>query len=99
MRMSWLGCLEDFLLRSNNLSMPDPTLKEVSTEPRWKVALVFSPGQNYHWYRQDENGNWSHKPGQGPVQNTDYKNKKIQDPEKADWGIYTIFVGYFEVGN
>lgn len=26
------------------------------------VALVIAPGIDYHWYKQDSDGYWSHKP-------------------------------------
>jgi hypothetical protein len=62
-----------------------------------RVALVIDPGNDYHWYRQDINGWWSHKPGAYPVKNTDASGFRISDVEKADWGMYTQFVGYFFV--
>jgi len=34
-----------------------------------KVALVIWPGVDFHWYRQDDNGSWSHKPGMTAVRN------------------------------
>jgi len=37
-------------------------------------------GHDYHWYRQDANGFWSHKPGHGPVTNLDAAGKPIIDP-------------------
>jgi hypothetical protein len=38
---------------------------------------------DYHWYRQDENGAWSHKPGTTEVRNTDSAGKPITNPETA----------------
>ena len=35
---------------------------------------------DYHFYRQDDNGYWSHKPGRQDVVNTDASNKKIKNP-------------------
>lgn len=29
----------------------------------YKVALVIAPNADYHWYRQDADGGWSHKRG------------------------------------
>ena len=62
----------------------------------YKVALVIS-NNDYHWYRQDSDGLWSHKPGITPVTRLDASNKYIVDPFTADWGNYTEFVGYFAV--
>jgi len=60
-----------------------------------KVALVVAPGDDFHWYRLDNNGQWSHKPGSDPVRDVDESGNKITNPETADRGIYTSFCGYF----
>ena len=57
----------------------------------WYVALVIWPGNDYHWYRQDQNGCWSHKPGQSPARNTDQNGNTIGDPRTAARGPYTSF--------
>lgn len=66
----------------------------------WKVALVVDRrGKDYHWYRQDPTGNWSHKRGQGPVHAHDADGHAITDPERAarNYGKYnySIFCGYY----
>jgi uncharacterized Zn-binding protein involved in type VI secretion len=65
------------------------------------VALVCDPGVDYHWYRQDDNGNWSHKPGNTDATNVDASGKPITDPQTADrdyGGVdYSQFCGYFYV--
>lgn len=60
-----------------------------------KVALVMDPGNDYHWYRQDTDGSWSHKPGGTASRNTDNSGDAIHNPETADRGGYTQFCGYF----
>lgn len=63
-----------------------------------KVALVMDRighDHDYHWYRQDDNGLWSHKPGRTPARNTDESGNLITNPETADRGEYTEFCGYF----
>lgn len=60
----------------------------------WYVALVIWPGVDYHWYRQDNNGCWSHKPGSTPVINVDNSGKPITDPRTCDRGSYTNFCSY-----
>lgn len=57
----------------------------------WYVALVIWPNQDYHWYRQDNVGCWSHKPGQTPVTNKDSAGNAINDPRTCDRGPYTDF--------
>ena len=67
----------------------------------WKVALVLALGLDYHWYRQNTDGTWSHKQGSGPVTNLDgdgINGHLITDIKTADRGIYTVLIGYFEVG-
>ena len=40
--------------------------------------------QDSHFYRQDSDGYWSHKPGKEEVRRTDASGKLITDPETAD---------------
>lgn len=63
----------------------------------YKVALVIKPKgrQDYHWYRQDDNGNWSHKQGEDPATDVDEKKNPITDPRIADRGGYTDFCECF----
>jgi len=60
----------------------------------WYVALVIWPGQDYHWYRQDRVGCWSHKPGRTPARNTDDSGRAISDPRTCNRGHYTVFCTY-----
>lgn len=59
-----------------------------------KVALVVAPGWDYHWYRQDADGMWSHKPGSTAARNVDANGHAITDPATAARGPYTDFCGY-----
>jgi hypothetical protein len=59
-----------------------------------QVALVVAPGFDFHWYRLDANGMWSHKPGSTSVRNVDNSNNPISDPRTADRGPYTDFCGF-----
>ena len=38
---------------------------------------------DYHWYRQDQDGMWSHKPGFSAVTNLDSDGSPISNPETA----------------
>lgn len=60
----------------------------------WYVALVVWPLRDYHWYRQDNNGCWSHKPGQTQARNTDNGGNRISDPRTCNRGPYTEFCSY-----
>jgi hypothetical protein len=66
------------------------------------VALVVDPGVDYHWYRLNDDGYWSHKPGGTPATDVDASNNKITDPEiadrnySADYSLdYSVFCGYY----
>ena len=59
------------------------------------IALVMWRGGDYHWYRLDSNGKWSHKPGQTPARNTDNSGALIDDPRTCDRGPYTDFCGFY----
>jgi len=75
----------------------------------YRIALVLdNKGEHldYHFYRQDLDGYWSHKTGRDPISNIDASNNKILDPEKIDRNYdkdnndkfnYDIFCGYYSV--
>jgi hypothetical protein len=77
-----------------------PTTKDaVCNYPCWKVALAIDPRDgnlnDYHWYRQDSSGNWSHKPDFGEATDKDADGKTMKDPETANRGRYTKFCSWF----
>ncbi|MGE4131587.1 MAG: hypothetical protein AB7F86_08095 [Bdellovibrionales bacterium] len=63
------------------------------------IAVVVAPGYDYHWYRRDDNGQWSHKPGGTPATEFDNSDSIIGDPRTADRGPYKEFCGYFRIKN
>lgn len=50
----------------------------------YEVYLVIDKGKDYHWYRKDKGGYWSHKPGITPVTNIDASGRLISNPAKAN---------------
>jgi hypothetical protein len=48
-----------------------------------KIALVVDEDEDYHFYRQDSNGYWSHKPGATDVTRLDATKRPIYDPKLA----------------
>jgi hypothetical protein len=50
----------------------------------YKIFLALDPTNDYHWYKQHNNGNWSHKPGSTKVTNKDASGKKIKNPLLSD---------------
>jgi hypothetical protein len=90
-------------LDSNNYNFTfNQTSKNIKcSENEYKIALVIAPNLDYHWYRQNSDGTWSHKPGKTNVTKFDRKNEIIYDPEICDRTTgepkYSIFVGFFKV--
>ncbi|MGH9632162.1 MAG: hypothetical protein ACRD7E_27980 [Bryobacteraceae bacterium] len=80
------------------IAAPNPPPSKAGHSP---VALVVDPGVDYHWYRLDDNGKWSHKPGNTPATNVDASGNAITNPEAADRDYgrvnYSQFCGYFYV--
>jgi len=62
----------------------------------WKVAFAYSK-TDYHWYRQNIDGTWSHKVGQNEIRNYDKLGNTIYNPRECDRGKYINFVGYFMI--
>ena len=68
------------------------------------VALAVAPNEDYHWYRQLDDGTWWHKPAPGKaVTNRDYSGEVITDPRLANRRNkrfeYKQFGGFFYVPN
>lgn len=65
----------------------------------YKGAIVVAPGVDYHYYRLNDEGIWTHKPGYKPSTFLDAKGNIIKNPKTAsrDYGPelnYTDFCGY-----
>jgi hypothetical protein len=65
-----------------------------------KVAAVVDETTDYHWYRQNPNGKWSHKDGSNPVKDFDAKKQIIFNPKQAsrNYGAdlnYEDFCGFY----
>lgn len=52
---------------------------------------------DFHWYRLNNNGLWTHKQGSCCYTDRDHSGRKITDPRTADRGRYTDFAGFFYV--
>jgi len=46
----------------------------------YKIFLAIDPKNDYHWWRQNSDMYWSHKPGSTNVTNLDADNKLIKNP-------------------
>jgi len=80
----------------------DSDRDEICSNGSYKIALVIKNYVDYHWYRQNKDGSWSHKLSSNPVTNLDASGEIIYDPENADHDYspgspdYT-FVKYYRV--
>ena len=70
-------------LLGDNPSMKMTTFTDKCPPHTSKIALVVDPDEDYHFFRQDSNGLWSHKPGGTSVTNMDADDKLIYDPQLA----------------
>ena len=64
----------------------------------YKIALVIA-NDDYHWYRQDRDGGWSHKPGLTGITYKDASGNYISDPKTCDrnyyYANYSTWGGYY----
>ena len=96
------GC--DIMIKS--ILMDSPSIKFKGTKtmnfncPKnyYRIALCQNDkGTEFHFYRQDKNGFWSHKNGWRKATNKDCDGRFITDPKYSNNGIYKVFCGYFLV--
>lgn len=89
---------------SDNPQIKPSKLTEKCEQGYYKGAMVVDPGNTFHFYRQNPDSTWSHKPGILPVSNKDASNKKIYIPHFADRDYtqsksgnikYDDFCGYY----
>lgn len=84
-------------LRELQLQIIPSTFEEIIEEEEvWKIALAFN-SLDYHWYRQNDDGTWSHKLGRNFVSNIDSDYNVINNPEICNRGSYNKFVGFFMI--
>lgn len=90
----------------SDMSAWDRTIRSSSYSEKpgsneYKVALVIAPDDDYHWYRQDLDGGWSHKPGLTEITYKDASGVAISDPQTCDrnysYANYSTWCGYYIV--
>jgi len=69
---------------SDNPSITESKYYEKCPPGSYKGSIVVDPGNTYHFYRQNKDGTWSHKPGVLDVINQDASGQKIYFPHLAD---------------
>ena len=100
--------MEDKILKDN----PDivkTQLTEKCQKNYYKGAMVVDPGSTFHFYRQDKDGTWSHKPGTLRISTKDAEDLPIYTPHTANRDYtkpsdpdainYTGFCGYYCIPN
>jgi len=60
------------------------TTKNKCSKAYYKGMLFLHPKNTYHFYRQDDDGTWSHKDGLNNSTRRDSKRKFIHDPKKSN---------------
>jgi hypothetical protein len=60
----------------------------------WKIAFVYS-NWDYHFYRQNTDGTWSHKQGSSYVMTVDDNDNPIYDPRECNRGRYSTFQSFY----
>ena len=79
------------------------TYKERCPRGTSKIAMVVDRGDDYHFFRQDSDGMWSHKDGANKVKRFDAEGLPIWDPRTAardyrprgSFLNYEDFCGYY----
>lgn len=102
--------MEAKILNDNKSLIPVP-FNQKCPKNFYKGAMVVDPGHTFHFYRQDKDGKWSHKPGISPISRKDAGDKPIYVPHFADRNYardenndedainYTGFCGYYCIPN
>lgn len=86
------------LARADGLEAVDNPSAALATGHYVALAVDLTRGdEDYHWWRKDSDGYWSHKPGESRATNLDSSNQVITEPQTCDRGDYTIWKGYFRV--
>lgn len=78
------------------------TYSEKPGSNEYKIALVIATAvgnEDYHWYRQDSDGGWSHKPGLTELTYKDASGNNITDPKTCNrnypYANYSTWGGYY----
>ena len=103
---------ENIILRMKDdyPDVQDSYFREKLDCSRYKIALTVDTSddnRDYHFYRQDKDGLWSHKLGTNYISRVDANNEVIINPEYCDRDYrdeegsqnYDTFCGYFSIPN
>lgn len=71
------------LMREDVPELQSTTFQERCPAGTSKIAMVVHPGEDYHFYREDPDGFWSHKDGANKVKRYDAEGQPIVNPQTA----------------
>jgi hypothetical protein len=71
------------LMRADVPAIKRTTFKARCPAGKSKIAMVVHPGEDYHFYREDPDGHWSHKDGSNEVKRFDAEGQPIVNPQTA----------------
>ena len=96
--------MEDKILKDNPIIYKEQLTKKCK-KGYYKGSMVTDPGNTFHFYRQNPDGTWSHKPGTLPITKLDAddlpiytpftSNRDYTTPGDDDPINYTEFCGYY----
>ncbi len=70
---------------------------DLCQEGCYKIAIIYG-SYDFHFYRQNPDGTWSHKPGTSTARDYDANGDTIYDPQFCAWSsYYDTFAGYYEI--
>jgi hypothetical protein len=93
------------LMKSDVPEITNTTFEAKCPSGSSKIALVVDKGEDYHFYRQDADGMWSHKDGSNKVKRYDALKRPIFNPQTASRDYrwqgsdlnYEDFCGFYSV--
>ena len=71
-------------IRGENPTVSTTTFEGLCPFGTSKIALAVDPNEDYHFWRQDQTGWWSGKPGSMKVTDKDASGRRVYDPSLAD---------------
>jgi hypothetical protein len=101
-------CIEmEKKIKQDNPSIKNTTLLSKCPNRHYKGAMVVDDDHTFHFYRQNSDATWSHKPGTQKVVNIDASNRKIHIPHfsnrdysnKPNKIKYNSFCNYYCIPN
>lgn len=85
----------DNRIRKDNPLIYKTNMKHGCGKDEYMGAMVVKPKDTYHFYRMNNNGEWSHKMGATKVTRLDADGKRIKDPRKSNRNFGSLKYKHF----